>query len=217
MNETVYTQQQIDTWLRGLFTIAWADGDFGAQEQEIIASSIGESSSNSHEPISAHDLLLGLGNDLSLAEQFIRTAVMVAIADGIYSPKEFKLINEFTEVLGLKVEAFSSLEETLCQSPSDDPNGELVSDNIDHGMLHPVKEWLDQMEVKDPRLARFLCKMIPGQCPFERDITLFGHKIVHIPPMCKLNPLYEQLVGLRFKSLSYLADECHEDITEFIQ
>jgi hypothetical protein len=58
--------------------------------------------------------------------------------------------------------------------------------------------------------------MIPAQCPFERDINLFGRKIAHIPPLCKLNPLYEQFVGLRFRSLSYLADDCGEDVSEYI-
>nr|WP_317110593.1 Mo-dependent nitrogenase C-terminal domain-containing protein [Chroococcidiopsis sp. SAG 2025] len=31
--------------------------------------------------------------------------------------------------------------------------------------------------------------------------------------MCKLNPLYEQVVALRFKALTYLADECGEDVS----
>ena len=83
-------------------------------------------------------------------------------------------------------------------------------------VLAPMREWMDGLDIDDPRLARFLCKMIPPQCPFERDITLFGRKIVHIPPMCKLNPMYEQLVGLRFRSLSYLADDCGEDISPYI-
>ena len=217
MTQNQYTQQQIDAWLSGLLSVAWADGDFGEQEQAIIASSIGKSKSSIQNSISPKQLRAGLGDDPNLAEQFIRTAVMVAIADGIYSVQEFKLIHEFSEALDLKVEALSSLEETLCKPHPDDPNGELVTGVVDHSLLNPVKEWLDQVEVKDPRLARFLCKMIPAQCPFERDVTLFGHKIVHIPPMCKLNPLYDQLVGLRFRSLSYLADECHEDITEYIQ
>ncbi|MEI6379671.1 MAG: Mo-dependent nitrogenase C-terminal domain-containing protein [Cyanobacteriota bacterium ELA615] len=217
MTQNQYTQQQIDAWLSGLLSVAWADGDFGEQEQAIISSSIGKSKSSIQNSISPKQLRAGLGDDPNLAEQFIRTAVMVAIADGIYSVQEFKLIHEFSEALDLKVEALSSLEETLCKPHPDDPNGELVNGVVDHSLLNPVKEWLDQVEVKDPRLARFLCKMIPAQCPFERDVTLFGHKIVHIPPMCKLNPLYDQLVGLRFRSLSYLADECHEDITEYIQ
>jgi len=81
--------------------------------------------------------------------------------------------------------------------------------------LRPVRDWLDHLEIHDPKLARFLCKLIPAQCPFERDVKLFGRKVVHIPPMCKINPLYEQLVGIRFRALCYLADVCGEDITRF--
>jgi hypothetical protein len=82
-------------------------------------------------------------------------------------------------------------------------------------VLLPVREWLDGLEIHDPRIARLLCKFIPSQCPFERDIMLFGHKIVHIPPLCKLNPLYDQTVGLRFRALSYLADKCGEDVSAY--
>ena len=81
--------------------------------------------------------------------------------------------------------------------------------------LKPVREWLDGMEVRDRQIAHRLCKMIPAQCPFERDVKLFGRTLFHIPPMCKLNPLYEQVVGLRFRALCYLADECNEDITAY--
>jgi hypothetical protein len=79
-------------------------------------------------------------------------------------------------------------------------------------LLHPVRQWLDGISVDNPTLARTLYKLIPGQCPFERDITLFGRTLAHIPPLCKLNPLYDQLVGLRFRSLCYLVDVCGETI-----
>ena len=81
--------------------------------------------------------------------------------------------------------------------------------------LQPLRQWLDTMEIDNPKLARFLSKAIPSQCPFERDIKLFGHLIAHIPPLCKLNPLYDQLVGLRFRALCYLVDSCGEDIQQY--
>jgi Mo-dependent nitrogenase C-terminus len=83
--------------------------------------------------------------------------------------------------------------------------------------INLVRHWLDAIEIHNPKVARFLCQIIPAQCPFERHIELFHHTVFHIPPLCKLNPLYEQLVGLRFRSLSYLADECGEDITPYCQ
>jgi len=82
------------------------------------------------------------------------------------------------------------------------------------GLLHWLRQWLEAIEIHDPKVARLLCKLIPAQCPFERNIKLFSHTVFHIPPLCKLNPLYEQVVSLRFRSLSYLADECGEDVTQ---
>jgi hypothetical protein len=75
-------------------------------------------------------------------------------------------------------------------------------------LLWPLRKYLDNLEINSPELARWLCQMIPAQCPFERNITLFGHHLFHIPPLCKLNPLYEQFVGLRWRAMCYLADEC---------
>ncbi|MEO0409317.1 MAG: Mo-dependent nitrogenase C-terminal domain-containing protein [Cyanobacteria bacterium P01_A01_bin.135] len=81
--------------------------------------------------------------------------------------------------------------------------------------LYPLRTWLDNVDVCRPKLARFISSTVPAQCPFERDINLFGRHLGHIPPLCKLNPLYEQLVSLRFRALCYLADECGEDIAPY--
>jgi hypothetical protein len=82
-------------------------------------------------------------------------------------------------------------------------------------LLQPVRQWLDKVEIKNPDMAHRLCKLIPAQCPFERDVKLLGRTLFHIPPMCKLNPLYEEVVALRFRAMCYLADECGEDITAY--
>lgn len=82
-------------------------------------------------------------------------------------------------------------------------------------LLQPLRQWLDKIEIQNRKLAQFIAKLIPAQCPFERDIMLFGRKIGHIPPMCKLNPLYNELVYLRFRALCYLVDKCGEDIQSY--
>ncbi|AFZ27683.1 Mo-dependent nitrogenase [Cylindrospermum stagnale PCC 7417] len=82
-------------------------------------------------------------------------------------------------------------------------------------LLQPLRQWLDEIEIQNRKLAHFIAKMIPAQCPFERDIMVFGRTIAHIPPMCKLNPLYDQFIGLRFRALCYLVDECGEDIQSY--
>jgi Mo-dependent nitrogenase C-terminus len=81
--------------------------------------------------------------------------------------------------------------------------------------LQPLRDWLDELEIQNRKLAHFIAKLIPAQCPFERDVMVFGRKIGHIPPMCKLNPLYDQFVGLRFRALCYLVDKCGEDIQSY--
>lgn len=77
-------------------------------------------------------------------------------------------------------------------------------------LLQPLRQWLDRIEIHNPRVARFLYRVIPAQCPFEHDIILLGRQLAHIPPMCKLNPLYNQLVDLRFRSFCYLVDQGRE-------
>lgn len=82
-------------------------------------------------------------------------------------------------------------------------------------LLQPLRLILNNMDVRDQELAHRLCEMIPAQCPFERDVKLFGRSLFHIPPLCKLNPLYEEVSNLRFRALCYLADECGEDVSRY--
>lgn len=82
-------------------------------------------------------------------------------------------------------------------------------------LLQVIWQWLDGIEVHNPKLARLLCQLIPAHCPFERTIKIFGHTLLYIPPLCKLNPFYEQLMALRFRALSFLADTCGEDIAKY--
>lgn len=233
------TNEEITAWLRGLLTIAWADGNFDEYEQKMIANLTEDelhpvSFEGGFEPITAEELATALGEDTAKSEDFLRTAVMVALADGTYSSSEDEVIYNFCTALGQNVEAIEALRQTIEDSKCDPqgPSSQIVFDaNVvpvvgtplssrlpkphHKNVLQPVKDWLDGWEIHDPRLAHFVCKIIPSQCPFERDIILFGRKIVHIPAMCQINPLYEQLVGMRFRALCYLADECKEDVSSY--
>jgi hypothetical protein len=95
------------------------------------------------------------------------------------------------------------------------PIGENYQTSNKSDLLQPIRQWLDEIEIHNRKLAKFIAKLIPAQCPFERDIMFLGRKVAHIPPMCKLNPLYDQLVGLRFRALCYLVDQCGEDIQSY--
>jgi Mo-dependent nitrogenase C-terminus len=82
--------------------------------------------------------------------------------------------------------------------------------------LLPLRQWLNNWNASDPETARLICNVIPSHCPFERDIKLFGRTLAHIPPLCKLNPLFDEVVALRFRALCYLAEECGQDISQYI-
>lgn len=83
-------------------------------------------------------------------------------------------------------------------------------------LLHPLRQWVSHLRIETPKRAHKVAELIPAQCPFERDIFVFGRLVAHFPPLCKLNPLYNELVELRFRALCYLADECGEDISAYI-
>jgi hypothetical protein len=83
------------------------------------------------------------------------------------------------------------------------------------GILTPIRHWINCLEIHDPRIAHLICKLIPCTCPFERRFTLFGHPF-HTPPLCELNPFYNEFVSLRFRALGYLSDVCGEDIEKYI-
>jgi hypothetical protein len=82
-------------------------------------------------------------------------------------------------------------------------------------IFRPLRRLVDGIPVKNNRLAHLICRVIPCCCPFERDINLFG-RTFHIPAICQINPLYNEVVALRFRALSYLVDECGEDVTQYI-
>jgi tellurite resistance protein len=230
--QSPYTNQQVSVWLRGLLTIAWADGHFDPEEKNLITSLTNQDLtatdiSMALDPVSPTELAEAFGQDPAAAEHFLRMAVMVAIADGAYSFCEDEILFGYCQSLGLKTEVLEVLRTTLTEpqveqavhpmlvSTSERPMQSYVNLQPQRTVLQPIRDWLDKMDVQDPKIAHFLCKLIPSQCPFERDINLFGRTIAHIPPLCKLNPLYDQLVGLRFRALSYLADDCGEDISSY--
>ncbi|TYQ28521.1 Mo-dependent nitrogenase C-terminal domain-containing protein [Pseudanabaena sp. UWO310] len=208
----IYTQEQISAWLRGLMSVALADNDYSEQERTLF-DQISHSEEwgdevtiHNFEPINAQDLADALGSDREVGQNFLRMAVMMALADGKYTDTEDLVIQGFCKTLKQEVKAINDLRQNL----------EAASHHDEHhpSVLEPVKEWLDHMDIHDSRLANLICKIVPAQCPFERDIVLFGKKIMHIPAMCEINPLYDQLVGLRFRSLSYLADK-GEDVSKY--
>ena len=73
--------------------------------------------------------------------------------------------------------------------------------------VHRLNQRISEIEIHNIRVAKLLTHLIPASCPFERDIHLFGCTLFHIPPLCKLNPLFESLMILRFRALTFLSKQ----------
>ncbi len=97
----------------------------------------------------------------------------------------------------------------------ENPYLESSKSKFNFDLLRPLRNKFDSFEIHKSQTAHLIAKLIPAQCPFERTIKIFGHAIVHIPPLCKLNPLYDEFVGLRFRALCFLVDSCGEDISSY--
>jgi hypothetical protein len=94
-------------------------------------------------------------------------------------------------------------------------NFQIIWKKFSLDIFFPLRRWLDKIDVNDEKFAHFLCQLIPFKCPFERDVNIWGQTF-HIPPLCKLNPLYNEVVSLRSRALNYLEADCREDISKYI-
>ena len=194
-----FADEARSTWLAALHQLALVDGDFDPEEQRQLAEQLYDDRPLqdfdwNHCPSLDLDAIRRVFSlDPNSAEQVLRSAVVVALADGNLSQSELDLLQTWDEALGLNCELIHSLDP--CSAWITKP----------WKPLDPLKQWLDELDPGDVRLSSFLVHLIPSQCPFERDIILFGHKLVHIPPMCKINPLYDQMVALRFRCLGHLS------------
>ncbi len=71
--------------------------------------------------------------------------------------------------------------------------------------INALKSWLDGIEMQTMVQAQWICQLIPSHCPFQRDIRV-GNRTLHIPALCQINPVYEQLVALRLRAATYIAE-----------
>lgn len=68
-----------------------------------------------------------------------------------------------------------------------------------------LRNYLNSLDVSNKAIAQVICFLIPSACPFARTLQILNRKIV-IPPLCKLNPVYDELMKLRFKALGVIHD-----------
>jgi hypothetical protein len=62
-------------------------------------------------------------------------------------------------------------------------------------------------------ISKLILKLIPASCPFARSFHFGNHTLV-IPPLCKLNPFYNNLMQLRLKAWNTLAELENKKLVE---
>lgn len=70
--------------------------------------------------------------------------------------------------------------------------------------LVPLRRWLNTVEVRNVTIARWICRLVPNVCSPGYDVQLFGRTWLHLPPLCKLNPVFDELIDLRFRAGDFL-------------
>ncbi len=53
-------------------------------------------------------------------------------------------------------------------------------------------------------LVNFLATVMPDYCPFNREVKIFGRPLFTIPMLCKLNPLFDEIVEEKLRRKGYL-------------
>ena len=140
--QTHYSDTQISAWLRGLLAIAWADGHYDPEERMEIEQIAREQVAPTVdlpnlEPISPTDLAGQLGENPDDGENFLRTAVMVAMADGVISASEVTLLRQFEAALDLDLNVLDSLDTTAYDLESVDEEMSVMSAHVSTNLQSP--------------------------------------------------------------------------------
>ena len=62
-------------------------------------------------------------------------------------------------------------------------------------LLQPGRNFINGIDINNPKFAQKLCQLIPAQCLNARDIKFLGRTVLQIPPMCKLNHFYYEIIS----------------------
>jgi len=106
--ETEIRQDQAEAIARGLYAVARADGTIHEREAALIADFYGSATEGAATLAALERMDAITGADLAahlptpeLRELFLKTAILLAYADGSYGPAESKLIGEYAKALAV--------------------------------------------------------------------------------------------------------------------
>jgi tellurite resistance protein len=115
-NDSVLRPQEVEVFARGLWYLATIDGASDAREEALIREFLQESNSSlswaevtrgDFAPIEAASLL----ESTFLRRIFMKLAVALVHADGVYTDNERKAIGDFADVFGMSNADFGEIEQ----------------------------------------------------------------------------------------------------------
>lgn len=120
MADSVLDPQEVEAFARGLWTLATADGEAHESEQQLIREFLVDTGNQiSWEQATAGDfgpVDVALTLDASfLRRVFMKAAVALVHADGVYTDNERRMVGEFAEAFGMSHTEFGELEQAAKQ------------------------------------------------------------------------------------------------------
>ena len=116
MADSLLDPQEVEAFARGLWVLATADGEAHPSEQALIREFLADTGNTvSWEQATApdfgpSDVAIQLESTF-LRRVFMKAAVTLVHADGVYTDNERRVIGEFAEAFGLSHTEFGELEQ----------------------------------------------------------------------------------------------------------
>ncbi len=116
MADSLLDPQEVEAFARGLWILTTADGEAHASEQALIREFLADTGGVvSWEQVTAGDFVpVDVADALQstfLRRVFMKAAVALVHADGVYTDKERQMVGEFAQVFGMSHTEFGELEQ----------------------------------------------------------------------------------------------------------
>ena len=118
-HEVQFEEPQAEAMARGLYAVAKVDG-IHIREAALVSSFYNETGAHSHSLSDLERRITITGEELAAALQtpeqrrlFVKTALLLAWADGVVTPQEQRIIGAYAEALGVTGEELARLDEAV--------------------------------------------------------------------------------------------------------
>lgn len=122
MADSVFEPQEVEAFARGLWMLASVDGEAHPAEQALIREFLADTGNTvswdqvTADELGPRDIAMTLDNSF-LRRVFMKAAIALVKADGVYTDKERELVGEFAEAFGLTHIEFGELEQAATKHP----------------------------------------------------------------------------------------------------